>query len=75
MKNRILVAEDEKDINNLLRLNFEEAGYEVYSARDGIEALELLKSTQIELAVLDVMMPRLDGFNLLRKIREFTTIP
>ncbi|HEX3075612.1 MAG TPA: response regulator transcription factor [Lachnospiraceae bacterium] len=75
MKSRILVAEDEKDINNLLRVNFEEAGYEVYSARDGIEALEVLKSTQIDLAVLDVMMPRLDGFNLLRKMREITTIP
>lgn len=75
MKSRILVAEDEKDINNLLKLNFEEEGYEVYSARDGIEALEILKSAQIDLAVLDVMMPRLDGFNLLRKMREFTMIP
>ena len=65
----ILVAEDEKDIRNLLKLELEQAGYCVFASKDGIEALEVLQNNEIDLAILDVMMPRLDGFNLLRKIR------
>lgn len=71
----ILVAEDEVDIRNLLIIHLQEEGYRVYPARDGVEALEIMKKESIHLAVLDVMMPRLDGFNLLRKIREASTIP
>lgn len=72
---KILVAEDEGDIRNLLKLSLEDEGFEVSTAADGLEALEKLKSEKIDLAVLDVMMPRLDGFNLLRKMREKSTIP
>ncbi|RSK25928.1 DNA-binding response regulator [Bacillus sp. HMF5848] len=71
----ILIAEDEKDIRNLLKLNLEQEGYSVLAVKDGIEALEVLQQEQVDLAILDVMMPRLDGFNLLRKIRETSTIP
>ncbi|MDD3172318.1 MAG: response regulator transcription factor [Herbinix sp.] len=71
----ILVAEDEADIRNLLKINLEEEGYQVYAANDGIAAFEIMKKESIQLTVLDVMMPRLDGFNLLRKIRETSTIP
>lgn len=71
----ILVAEDEKDIRNLLKLNLEQQGYRVHAAKDGMEALDILQKEKIHLAVLDVMMPRLDGFNLLRKIREDSTLP
>lgn len=71
----ILIAEDEADIRNLLKISLEEEGYAVFPAKDGVEALEILKREEIHLAVLDVMMPRLDGFNLLRKIREASTIP
>lgn len=71
----ILVVEDEVDIRNLLKINLEEEGYCVFPAGDGLEAWEIMKKQQIHLAVLDVMMPRLDGFNLLRKIRETSTIP
>lgn len=71
----ILVAEDEADIRNLLIVGLEGEGYRVYPAADGLEALRLLQSEDIHLAVLDVMMPRLDGFNLLRKLREFSTVP
>lgn len=71
----ILVAEDEAEIRELLRINLEEDGYRVFPACDGLEALEIMKNEDIHLAVLDVMMPRLDGFNLLRKIRETSTIP
>lgn len=71
----ILVVEDEADIRNLLKINLEEEGYCVLTAGDGLEALDIMKKQQVHLALLDVMMPRLDGFNLLRKIRESSTIP
>lgn len=71
----ILVAEDENDIRNLLKISLEQEGYNVFAAKDGIEALELIKKEFIHLAVLDVMMPRLDGFNLLRKVREISKLP
>ena len=71
----VLIAEDEKDIRNLLKLNLEQEGYSVFAAKDGIEALEVMQNNIIELAILDVMMPRLDGFNLLRRIRQTSNIP
>lgn len=71
----ILIAEDEADIRNLLKITLEDEGYIVFSAGNGLEALDIIKNTDIGLAVLDVMMPKLDGFNLLRKIREFSNIP
>lgn len=71
----ILVAEDEADIRNLLRISLSEEGYTVYTAADGLEALTVLQKDTVDLAVLDVMMPKLDGFNLLRKVREFSTVP
>ncbi len=71
----LLIAEDEKDIRNLLKLQLEQEGHSVFAAKDGIEALEIMEGKTIDLAVLDVMMPRLDGFNLLRKIRQTSNIP
>lgn len=71
----ILVVEDEFDIRNLIKINLEEEGYSVFVASDGIEALKIIKNESLNLAILDVMMPRLDGFNLLRKIREESTLP
>lgn len=72
---KILIADDEADIRNLIKINLEENGYTVLSAQNGKEALDLLLSEDIHLAILDVMMPIMDGFNLLRKIREYNTIP
>lgn len=71
----VLIAEDEEDIRNLLKLQLEQEGYSVFSAKDGLEALEVVQNKAIDLAVLDVMMPRLDGFNLLRKIRQTSNFP
>lgn len=71
----ILVVDDEKDIRNMLEINLKEQGYNVHTAKDGLEALSIIKSHDINLALLDVMMPMLDGYNLLRRIREITTIP
>ena len=72
---KILIADDEADIRNLIKISLEENGYTVLSAQNGKEALDLLLSEDIHLAILDVMMPIMDGFNLLRKIREYNTIP
>ncbi len=71
----ILVAEDEADIRTLLAISLEDEGYRVFPAADGIAALEIFSSEVVDLAILDVMMPRLDGFNLLVKIREKSTVP
>lgn len=71
----ILIAEDEKDIRDLLKISLEMEGYTVLAAKNGLEAIDILQSNSVELAVFDVMMPGLDGFNLLRKIREKHTFP
>ena len=71
----ILIAEDEKDIRNLLKLKLEQDGYTIFAASDGMEATDIMQSKSIDLAIIDVMMPRLDGFNLLRKIRQSSNIP
>lgn len=71
----ILVAEDEADIRNLLKVNLEQEGYHVYLAADGLEAFDLAEKNPVDLAILDVMMPKLDGFNLLRRIREQYKFP
>ncbi|OFV70787.1 response regulator transcription factor [Acetobacterium wieringae] len=71
----ILVADDENDIRNLLKISLEENGYTVVTAENGKQAMEMIENRPIDLAILDVMMPILDGFNLLRKIRETSTIP
>lgn len=69
-KTSILVAEDSITARTLLRNILELAGYEVKTAVDGIEALTLLKAEDFDLVVSDVEMPRMNGFNLTRKIRE-----
>jgi len=71
----ILIAEDENDIKSLLEINLEQDGYSVFTAKDGFESMVIMKKETIDIAILDVIMPRLDGFNLLRKIRETSTIP
>lgn len=71
----ILVADDEIDIRNLIKLSLEENGHTVLAAQNGKDAWNILMEQDIHLAILDVMMPEIDGFNLLRKIREHSTIP
>ena len=70
MAYKILVADDEAEIRDVLRLYLEKDGYAVLEAADGIEAMELCKHEKPDLAVLDIMMPGIDGFALCRKIRE-----
>ena len=74
----VLVADDDPDILALVRFRLERDGYEVLSAPDGETALDLAMARTPDLAVLDVMMPRLDGYELTRRLREHgptTTIP
>lgn len=71
----ILVAEDDKDILSLVKLYLESSGYRVLAAQDGEQAWELVQAEKIDLAVLDVMMPKMDGFALTQKIRETYNMP
>ncbi|SHJ88250.1 response regulator transcription factor [Hespellia stercorisuis] len=75
MKYNILVAEDDKDIVELLEVYLESVGYQVFVAYDGAEALAVLNREDINMAVLDIMMPKLDGYAVTRKIRQKSNIP
>ena len=75
MQYTILIAEDDGDIVELLRLYLENSGYRVISADNGEKALELMKREHVDLALLDVMMPRMDGYELTRRIRQISNIP
>ena len=75
MKYVILIADDEAEIRDLLRLYLENSGYDVLEAADGLEALAVLEKEHVDLAVLDVMMPRMNGLHALKKIRETSNIP
>jgi DNA-binding response OmpR family regulator len=65
----VLVADDDKDILQLLRLRLELLGYDVVQAVNGVEALELAREQEPALAILDVMMPGLNGLEVVRKLR------
>ena len=67
---RILIAEDERDLNNILTMKLTDAGYSVDSCLDGREAILYLQSTEYDLAVLDIMMPGADGFEVLASLRR-----
>lgn len=71
----ILVADDDSNILNLVSIHLSEQGYIVFKAKDGIEALEILNRENCHLAVVDVMMPFMDGYKLTREIRQQYNIP
>ncbi|MBC5629036.1 response regulator transcription factor [Clostridium sp. NSJ-6] len=75
MRNKILIAEDDEDIIGLLKLYLEKENYEVISATNGEEALKLIQSNDISVTILDIMMPKLNGYELTKKIREIGTLP
>ncbi|MFG6333103.1 MAG: response regulator transcription factor [Lachnospiraceae bacterium] len=74
-KQMILVVDDDREIVKVLSRLLELEGYQVCSARDGMEALEILTGRKIHLILLDVMMPRLDGLSTLMEIRRRQNIP
>ena len=71
----ILIADDEKEVIELLTLYLEKDGNRVFPAADGLTALGIVTSEPLDCALLDVMMPELNGFQLLKKIREKSNIP
>lgn len=74
-KFRILLVDDEERILNFLVSKLKGSGYDVISARDGVEALEQVKGMEPDLMVLDLLMPKMSGFDTLRELRSFSTIP
>ncbi len=71
----ILIVDDEKRMVRFIRLNLEQDGFKVTSAFNGIEALEQIRKNLPDLVLLDVMMPDIDGFEVLRKIRQASNVP
>ncbi|PFM66801.1 DNA-binding response regulator [Bacillus cereus] len=74
-KNSILIVDDDRDIIRFINVNLKQEGFTVFSADNGEEALEILNNNNIQLAILDVMMPQMDGIELCRRIRETHSIP
>ena len=72
---KILIAEDNAEIAALIRLFLEKEGYEVIWKEDGQAALDYLLEQEVQLCIFDIMMPRLDGFSLIQKVRHFSTVP
>ena len=75
MKKRILVADDELNIIKFLRSNLEAGGFEVMAATDGALAINTFEKELPDLVILDIMMPKIDGFEVCRRLREWTQTP
>ncbi|HEY82458.1 MAG TPA: response regulator transcription factor [Dehalococcoidia bacterium] len=75
VKTRILVVDDELSIIKFLRANLEARGYEVLTAMDGAQALQVIEMELPDLVILDIMMPKMDGFEVCRRLREWSQIP
>ena len=73
--NHILIVEDDKDIREAVAIYLKSQGYEVFQAGDGVEGLEMLEREEIHLAIVDIMMPRMDGITMTMKIREKHDFP
>ena len=75
MDYNILVCDDEKDILDAIEIYLKAEGYKIFTAKDGVSALEILEKNEIHLAIIDIMMPVMDGITLIMKMREMTNIP
>lgn len=72
---KILIVDDEKLLVKGIKFNFEQDGYTVETAYDGEEALKLAKDKSIDLIILDLMLPKVDGLSVCQKIRDFSRVP
>lgn len=72
---KVLIADDEQEIIELFTLYLEKDGYEIIEAYDGFSALNILKNEAIDIAVIDIMMPNMDGYELIKIIRQQYKIP
>ena len=68
--NHILVVEDDKDIREGIDIYLRNQGYVVFQAGDGVEGLEIIEKEEVHLAIVDIMMPRMDGITIMMKVRE-----
>ncbi|WP_026495239.1 response regulator transcription factor [Butyrivibrio sp. WCD3002] len=75
MAKRVLVVDDERTIVKGIKYSLEQDGMKVDSAYDGEEALELAKNNAYDMVLLDVMLPKMDGFEVCQQIREFSSVP
>ena len=73
--NHILIVEDDKEIREGVQIYLQSQGYEVFRASDGIEGLEIIEKEDIHLAIVDIMMPRMDGIRMTMKLREKYDFP
>lgn len=73
--NTVLVVDDEQAIADIIKFNLEREGYEVLTAKDGRDALNTLEENSVNLVLLDVMMPEMDGFTCLKEIRKDSKVP
>ena len=74
-RQRILLADDESSIRRILETRLKMAGYDVYTAQDGEEAVASFNKNNPDLVVLDVMMPKMDGYGVTREIRRTSDVP
>lgn len=74
-QNRILVVDDEQTVRGFLQKALEQAGYDVITASNGLEALEKVSQFDVNLVLLDIVMPGLDGFEVLEQMRHYKNIP
>ena len=72
---QILICDDQPDIVNALKIYLSSEGYELHTATNGIEAIDVVKEKSIHLVLMDVMMPKMDGITATARIREFSNIP
>ena len=75
MKINILIVEDEKEIREGVSEYLSEVGYNIISAEDGLQAIELFENNKIDLVILDIMLPKANGFVVLNKIRQESNVP
>ena len=75
MNELVMVVDDNKEIRDIVRLYLTNSGFEVIEARNGVEAIELLDKNSVDLIILDIMMPEMDGIEVLKKIGQDRDFP
>ena len=72
---KILVVDDDKEIVGAIKKRLEMEDYEIITAYDGLEAMDVLMEQEVQLLIIDVMMPKMDGYHVLQQIRKESNIP
>jgi two-component system KDP operon response regulator KdpE len=75
IKKRVLVVDDEPGIGNILRIKLRLHGYEVITTTSGADAIEIIRTGQPDLVLLDILMPNVSGMEVLEQVRKFSAVP